>query len=264
DPDIVELGKRGNTMAVSLVETLNGGAGGDWITIAGTIHLSGIETVIGGAGMDAVGLGDGGNALIMAAVETLIGGAGIDRVSLGARGGTVLVRGVETLTGGTGADVVAFRDGAPVWFQGGAGADTVYAPATDGLWLNWSDAADGADSVVDFSEARGVLGFGGALAATADKNGDGFVSLTRRATGAADGRTDEVVRLEQRVAQLSGDGFASFRQALGQLAPGRAAPMLALADDGASTGLYFVGEQISLLARFEGVLLQRPHLALAG
>lgn len=265
--DAVTLGDGGATLIMAAVETLTGGAGIDQVALGargGTVLVRGIETLTGGAGGDHLRLADGGVTLHTGAVEVLAGGGGADLVRLGDGGSTMTVWGVESLTGGSGADVVALRDGSPVWFRGGAGADTVYAPASEVLWLNWADGADGADVVAGFAEARGVLSFGGGLAQVADRNGDGFVGLRRRASGGADARTDEVVRLETRVAQLSGDGFASFRQALGPVAGGRVSPLLVLADDGASTGLYLAGDEVRMLARFEGVLLQQPHLALSG
>ncbi|OPH11919.1 hypothetical protein FE89_31090, partial [Azospirillum brasilense] len=134
-PVIVALGDGGNTIALSQINTLTGGAGTDLVSlvdIGATFLVTGVETLTGSSATDLVMLGGGGNTLLVRRIETLTGGIGTDVVTLGSLGNTMLVGGVETLTGGIGTDVVTLGslgntmqvDGVET-LTGGTGTDVV-------------------------------------------------------------------------------------------------------------------------------------------
>ncbi|WP_345773475.1 Ig-like domain-containing protein, partial [Azospirillum brasilense] len=134
-PVIVALGDGGNTIALSQINTLTGGAGTDLVSlvdIGATFLVTGVETLTGSSATDLVMLGGGGNTLLVRRIETLTGGIGTDVVTLGSLGNTMLVGGVETLAGGIGTDVVTLGslgntmqvDGVET-LTGGTGTDVV-------------------------------------------------------------------------------------------------------------------------------------------
>ncbi len=134
-PVSVTLGNAGNTITLSQINTLTGGAGTDVVSlleVGATFLVTGVETLTGSTATDLVTLGGGGNTLVVSRVETLTGGAGTDAVTLGSVGNTMLVGGVETLTGGIGTDIVTLSslgntiqvDGVET-LTGGIGTDVV-------------------------------------------------------------------------------------------------------------------------------------------
>ena len=133
--DAVTLGSVGNTMLVGGVETLIGGIGTDIVTLSSlgnTIQVDGVETLTGGIGTDVVTLSTLGNTLTVSRLETLTGGIGPDVVTLASGGNTLLAEGIETLTGGTGADSVTLGSSGNTLtvrlmetLSGGSGTDKV-------------------------------------------------------------------------------------------------------------------------------------------
>ena len=114
DDTPLTLGDGGNTIAVSGIKTLTGGAGYDTVTLGdtnNTLTVTRIERIIGGStDKDIVILGNSGNAITVTGVEYLVGGTGTDNVTLGDGGNTIFLRGIETLTGGSGEDIAYLGD----------------------------------------------------------------------------------------------------------------------------------------------------------
>jgi Ca2+-binding RTX toxin-like protein len=105
----VELARGGNSLTLNEVETVVGGDDDDFVTLGGTggsVLMAAVETLLGSGGDDFVSIGARGNTMVLAAVETLLGGSGRDDVYLGARGNTITMAGIETLHGGRGDDFI--------------------------------------------------------------------------------------------------------------------------------------------------------------
>ncbi|WP_247879156.1 FG-GAP-like repeat-containing protein, partial [Azospirillum brasilense] len=135
-PVIVALGDGGNTIALSQINTLTGGAGTDLVSlvdIGATFLVTGVETLTGSSATDLVMLGGGGNTLLVRRIETLTGGSGTDVLTLGTGSNVMTVNGVETINGGSGLDIVTLGDSAgntlTVWrletLIGNSGTDVV-------------------------------------------------------------------------------------------------------------------------------------------
>jgi hypothetical protein len=102
--DVVTLASGGNTLTLSLVETVIGGAGTDVVTLGsagGTVLVRGIERLTGGAGTDTVLLGTTGSTMAVSLIETLTGGAGTDVVTVSTTGTTLAVSLIETVIAGS-------------------------------------------------------------------------------------------------------------------------------------------------------------------
>ncbi|HYC01803.1 MAG TPA: Ig-like domain-containing protein, partial [Azospirillaceae bacterium] len=100
----------GNTLAVSLIESLIGSSGKDALSVRAdgiTVTVSGVETLLGGAGTDVVTLAGSGNSVLVGQLETLIGGSGTDVATLRTGGTTMAVSLFESLVGGSANDVVS-------------------------------------------------------------------------------------------------------------------------------------------------------------
>ncbi|MGG5808600.1 peroxidase family protein [Falsiroseomonas sp. CW058] len=126
-------------------DVLRGGDGGDRLNGA-----AGNDLLDGGTGADSL---DGGTE-----ADTLVGGADADTL-LGGSGADLMDGGTEAdrLTGGAGNDTL----------RGGLGAD-ILAGGSEADMFHWASAAEGGDTVTDFSLVDDILafsatGFGGGL-----------------------------------------------------------------------------------------------------
>ncbi|MBP7337764.1 cadherin domain-containing protein [Niveispirillum sp.] len=105
---MVTLADGGNTLSVTVLETLTGGNGTDVVqfgNLGNTTSVSALETMLGGSGTDIITLTDLGNSVTISGLETLTASAGVDVITFGSLGNTTAVRFAESLIGDTGTDV---------------------------------------------------------------------------------------------------------------------------------------------------------------
>ena len=159
DADTLTLAAGTNSVTVSNVETITGGAGNDTITKSG----GGNSTIIGGSGSDSISAGTGGDVINGGTGnDSIVAGAGTDTVQFtgaigSATAGTVTrvqTLGADTITNWTGGtDLLRFSEAVFGDLNGAGGVANIDQTqlvllANTGLALNTANAQiDGAGAI---------------------------------------------------------------------------------------------------------------------
>lgn len=253
----IALGDGGNTLSVTSIETIVGGAGYDAVTetmYSSNNQISGVESFTAtGGGYHSVSVTGSIANLSIQGVSSLTGDEAYQSVRLDGSSAHITIAGIDALYGTAQSDTITVSAG-PAVVIGGAGADAItlsgsswdassqivaFASDNDG---SAGGINSGFDTIGNFDAANDKIAIQSdtPLFAALDKNGAGL-AVASRAKDGVDMSGDEIVVLTTAVSgSLTDSGYQNFRTALGSVANDQAASVVVAATNGTDTGIYLV------------------------
>lgn len=253
----IALDDGGNTLSVTSIETIIGGAGYDAVTETmydSYNQISGVESFTAtGGGYHSVSVINSIANLTIQGVTSLTGDAAYQSAHLVGSSSHLTIAGIDALYGTAQSDTISVSSG-PAMVAGGAGADTItlsdtswdpssqivaFASGNDG---SGGGVNSGFDTINNFDAGNDKIAIqsGTSLFSALDKDGAGL-TVASRAKDGVDMSSDEIVVLTTTVSgSLTDSGYQNFRTALGSVVNDQATSVVVAATNGTDTGIYLV------------------------